>query len=398
MNRDDFPILSNNDLIYFDNGATTLKPKILLESTNDYYSKYTANAHRGDYDNSLIVDTKYEHTRELVRDFIGAKSNKEIVFTSGCTDSLNKIIFGYFKYYLKSDDEVLITKSEHASNVLPWFELADEINCKVKYIKLTDDLKVTLENVKDAITPKTKVISIAHITNVAGDIRPIKEITKYAHEHNILVVVDGAQSVAHMPVDVTDLDIDFLAFSAHKMCGPTGVGVLYGKEKLLNNIRPIIFGGGMNASFDNSGYREYMDLPHLLEAGTPNIAGVIAFGDVIKYLKKIGMDKIHNYELELRKYAITRLKEIPNIIIYNENNESGIITFNVKDIFAQDLAIYLNKYKICVRAGNHCAKILKDELKIKNTCRISLYFYNTKEEIDRLIEVLSNPKLSTEII
>lgn len=398
MNRDDFPILSNNDLIYFDNGATTLKPKILLESTNDYYSKYTANAHRGDYDNSLIVDTKYEHTRELVRDFIGAKSSKEIVFTSGCTDSLNKIIFGYFKYYLKSDDEVLITKSEHASNVLPWFELADEINCKVKYIKLTDDLKVTLENVKDAITPKTKVISIAHITNVAGDIRPIKEITKYAHEHNILVVVDGAQSVAHIPVDVTDLDIDFLAFSAHKMCGPTGVGVLYGKEKLLNNIRPIIFGGGMNASFDNSGYREYMDLPHLLEAGTPNIAGVIAFGDVIKYLKKIGMDKIHNYELELRKYAITRLKEIPNIIIYNENKESGIITFNVKDIFAQDLAIYLNKYKICVRAGNHCAKILKDELKIKNTCRISLYFYNTKEEIDRLIEVLSNPKLSTEII
>lgn len=398
MNRDDFPILSNNDLIYFDNGATTLKPKILLESTNDYYSKYTANAHRGDYDNSLIVDTKYEHTRELVRDFIGAKSSKEIVFTSGCTDSLNKIIFGYFKYYLKSDDEVLITKSEHASNVLPWFELADEINCKVKYIKLTDDLKVTMDNLKEAITPKTKVISIAHITNVAGDIRPIKEITKYAHEHNILVVVDGAQSVAHIPVDVTDLDIDFLAFSAHKMCGPTGVGVLYGKEKLLNNIRPIIFGGGMNASFDNSGYREYMDLPHLLEAGTPNIAGVIAFGDVIKYLKKIGMDKIHNYELELRKYAITRLKEIPNIIIYNENKESGIITFNVKDIFAQDLAIYLNKYKICVRAGNHCAKILKDELKIKNTCRISLYFYNTKEEIDRLIEVLSNPKLSTEII
>ena len=181
------------------------------------------------------------------------------------------------------------------------------------------------------------------------------------------------------------------------MCGPTGLGVLYGKEKLLNNIRPIIFGGGMNASFDNSGYREYMDLPHLLEAGTPNIAGVIAFGEIIKYLKKIGMDKIHNYELELRKYAITRLKEIPNIIIYNENNESGIITFNVKDIFAQDLAIYLNKYKICVRAGNHCAKILKDELKIKNTCRISLYFYNTKEEIDRLIEVLSNPKLSTKL-
>ncbi|NLL44891.1 MAG: cysteine desulfurase [Mollicutes bacterium] len=399
MNRDDFPILNiNKDLIYLDNGATTLKPKVLLESTNDYYSKYTANAHRGDYDNSLIVDTKYEHARELVRDLIGAKDSREIIFTSGCTDSLNKIIFGYFRHYLKEGDEVLLTKSEHASNILPWFELADEIKCQIKYIPLTSDLKVTIDNVKHSITPKTKVISIAHVTNVAGDIRPIKEITKLAHEHDILVVVDGAQSVPHMPVDVTDLDIDFLAFSAHKMCGPTGVGVLYGKEKFLNNMRPIIFGGGMNASFDHLGYREYVDLPHLFEAGTPNIAGVIAFGEVIKYLKRIGMDKIHKYELELKKYAISKLKQVPNIIIYSENNESGIITFNIKDIFAQDLAIYLNKYKICVRAGNHCAKMLKDELKIKNTCRISLYFYNTKEEIDYLVEVLSNPKISTEII
>lgn len=397
MNRNDFLML-NKELIYFDNGATTLKPKVLLESTNDYYSKYTANAHRGDYDNSLIVDTKYENARDLVRDFIGAKKSKEIVFTSGATDSLNKIIFGYFKNYLKANDEILLTKSEHASNVLPWFELADEKKCEINYINLTCDLKVTLDNVKKAITPNTKVISIAHITNVVGDVRPVKDIISYAHEHGILVIIDGAQSVSHMPIDVVDLDIDFLAFSAHKMCGPTGVGVLYGKEQLLNNIRPIIFGGGMNALFNNSGYREYMDLPHMLEAGTPNIAGVIAFGEVINYLKNIGMDNIHNHELSLRKYVISRLKEVSNIIIYNENSESGIITFNIKGIFSQDLAIYLNKYKICVRAGNHCAKILQDELGIKNTCRISLYFYNNKEEVDRLIEVLTNPKISTEII
>ena len=397
MNRDDFLML-NKDLIYFDNGATTLKPKVLIESTNDYYSKYTANAHRGDYDNSLIVDNKYEHARELVREFIGAKKSKEIIFTSGTTDSLNKIIFGYFRHYLKSGDEVLLTKSEHASNVLPWFELADEMGCIIKYIDLTDDLKVTIENVKKALTISTKVISISHVTNVVGDIRPIKEIIEYAHEHGILVIIDGAQSVPHIPINVTDLDIDFLAFSAHKMCGPTGVGVLYGKERLLNNLRPIIFGGGMNASFTNSGCREYMDLPYLLEAGTQNIAGVIGFGDIITYIKEIGMNKIHDYEINLRDYAVKRLKEVPNIIIYNENSESGIVTFNVKDVFAQDLAIYLNKYKICVRAGNHCAKILQDELGIKNTCRLSLYFYNTKEEIDRLIEVLNNPNLSMEII
>ena len=396
MNRDDFNILNKN-IIYFDNGATSLKPKCLADSISDYYNNYSANAHRGDYDLSLKVDSKYEETRTLVKDFINAKKNKEISFTSGATDSLNKIIFGYFKNYLSKDDEVLITKSEHASNVLPWFELQDDIKIKVKYIPL-NNLEVTLDNVKKSITDKTKVISIAHITNVVGDIRPIKEIIKYAHSKNILVIVDGAQSVAHSKIDVQDLDVDFLAFSAHKMLGPTGVGVLYGKEELLNNIKPIIFGGGMNASFQFDGTRIYNELPFLLEAGTPNIAGVIGFGEAIKYLNKIGMDNIANYEKELKKYAISRLKEVKDIIIYNENSESGIITFNIKDIFAQDLAIYLNKYNICVRAGNHCAKILKDDLGIKNTCRISLYFYNTKEEIDYLVKVLNNENIKDEII
>ena len=397
MNREDFPILKS-DIIYFDNGATTLKPYILSDSLTDYYNNYSANAHRGDYDISLKVDAMYENTRELVRKFINAKSTNQIAFTNNCTDSLNKIVFGYFKHNLKSGDEVLITKAEHASNILPWFELSNDIGIKVNYINLNNNHEVTLENVKNAITKNTKVISIAHITNVVGDIRPIKEIIEYAHQNNIKVVIDGAQSVPHMKVDVTELGVDFLAFSAHKMCGPTGVGVLYVKEELLDDIRPIIFGGGMNSSFEFDGIKEYKKMPYLLEAGTPNIADVIAFGSVINYLNKIGIKNIEAKEKELKEYALNRLKEIKNIIIYNEKAESSIITFNVKDIFSQDLAIYLNKYNICVRAGNHCAKILKDDLGIKNTCRMSLYFYNTKEEIDRLIDVLNNPNIINEII
>ena len=396
MFREDFQLLDKN-IIYLDNAATSLKPRTVIASIQDYYNNYSANAHRGDYDLSLQVDYKYEETRNLVKNFINAKKSKEIIFTSGTTDSLNKIIFGYFKDYLNDNDEVLLTKSEHASNVLPWFELASLKSLRINYIPL-DNLELTLENVKKTITERTKVISIAHITNVVGDIRPIKEIIEYAHRKGILVIVDGAQSVAHLKVDVQDLDIDFLAFSAHKMLGPTGVGILYGKECLLNNIKPIIFGGGMNASFQFDGTRVYSELPHLLEAGTPNIAGIIGFGETIKYLNTIGMDKITEYEKQLKKYAVEKLKKVKDIVIYNENSESGIITFNIKDIFAQDLAIYLNKYNICVRAGNHCAKILKDDLGIKNTCRISLYFYNTKEEIDYLVKVLNNPNLKEEII
>lgn len=397
MNREDFQMLESN-IIYFDNGATTLKPKVLGEVISEYYNSYSANAHRGDYDISLKVNAMYENTRDLVRELIGAKKVEEIAFSSGATDSLNKIIFGFFKHYLKKGDEVLITKSEHASNVLPWFELQDEIGIKVNYIPLNRNLEVTLENVKKSITKKTKVISIAHITNVVGDIRPLKEITQYAHNHGILVNVDGAQSVPHMKIDVVDLDIDFLSFSAHKMCGPTGVGIIYGKESLLKKMKPIIFGGGMNASYAPDGTRTYDDIPTILEAGTPNIAGVIGFGAIIEYLNQIGMDMIEKKEQELKEYALLRLAEVPNMIVYNDSTKSGIIAFNVKDIFAQDLAIYLNNYGICVRAGNHCSKILKDEIGIKNTCRASFYFYNTKEEIDRLIDVLKNPNIKSEII
>lgn len=395
MKREDFPIL-NTGIIYFDNGATSLKPKCMVDSINDYYLNYTANAHRGDYDNSLKVDAYYDHTRKLVSEFLNAKK-EEIVFTSGTTDSLNRVVFGFFKYYLEENDEVLLTRSEHASNILPWFELADQIGIKVSYIELDENHHVTLENVKASITEHTKVISLAEITNVIGDVRPIEEITKYAHEHGIYVVCDGAQSVAHRKTDVKKSDVDFLAFSAHKMLGPTGLGILYGKEELLKKMHPVQFGGGMNASFLPDSTRTYEEVPELFEAGTQHIAGIIGFGKVIEYLNEIGMDHIEQHERDLREYAIKRLKEIPEITIYNEKSNSGILAINYKNIFAQDLAIYLNKYHICVRAGSHCAKILKEEIGIKNTCRISFYFYNTKEEIDHMIEALKNPKIKEEL-
>lgn len=397
MKRDDFPML-NNDIAYFDNGATTFKPNCVVEAIKKYYTEYTANCHRGDYKLSLKVDNEYEHTRELVKEFINARRSEEIVFTSGATDSLNRIVFGFFKYYLKQDDEILITKSEHASNILPWMELSRNNKVVVKYIPLDEDYKVTLKAVINSITNKTKVISLAHITNVIGDIRPIKEIVSYAHKLGILVVVDGAQSIGHMKVDVTDLDVDFYAFSAHKMYGPTGVGVLYGKYNLLDKVEPLCYGGGMNATFDSNGKVQYKELPYALEAGTPNIAGVIGLGAAIRYINDVGIDKIHEYEQNLRRYLISKLSNLSNVDIYNKNSEAAIVAFNVQDVFSQDTAIYLDKYNVYVRAGNHCAKILKEELGVKNTCRISLAFYNSYEEVDKLIGALSNENLSRDII
>ena len=314
MNRDDFYLLKQ-DVIYLDNGATTLKPKVLSDATSKYYNEYSANAHRGDYDMSLKVDMEYEATRKLVKNLINAKKEEEIVFTNNTTDSLNKIVFGYYKNQLQKDDEVIITLTEHASNILPWFELQDLIGIKVKYIPLTKDYKVTLDNLKKVITDKTKVVSIALVTNVIGDIRPIKEIGKLLKEKNIDLVVDGAQAIPHMKIDVQDLNIDFLAFSAHKMYGPTGVGILYGTSEKLNMTKPIIFGGGMNATFQSDGFRIYNDIPSILEAGTPNIAGVLGFKAVLEYLNTIGIDNIQKYESDLKDYALKRLKELDNIII-----------------------------------------------------------------------------------
>ncbi len=396
MNREDFPIINQN-LIYFDNGATTLKPTSVVNSVIDYYTKYTANAHRGDYDNSQKVDLLYEGTREKVKELINANDTKEIVFTKGCTESLNMITQGFMKYFLKSGDEVLISKAEHASNVLPWLELEKEIGIVVKYIPLDNEYKVIFDNVMTQVTKKTKVISLAQVSNVVGDIRPIKELGEFAKSNGIYLVVDGAQSVPHMKVDVQKLNIDFLAFSSHKMLGPTGVGVLYGKYQLLDKMKPLIVGGGMNSSFETHNM-EYNLLPSRLEAGTQNISGVIGLGSAIDYINSIGYSKIEQHEKELKKYLIEGLEKNPNIIIYNKNSETGIITFNVDGVFPQDTAIYLNTKHICVRAGNHCAKMLKDDFGIKNTCRVSLYLYNNKEEIDQLIKALQEKDILKMVI
>ena len=397
MHREDFPML-NQDIIYLDNGATTFKPQCVIDKMNEYYEKYSANAHRGDYSISYKVDVEYENARKTVAEFIGADTD-EIVFTSGDTASLNYIATGFFDNLLEPGDEIIITNAEHASNVLPWFRLANKHNLKINYIPLDSNLHVTVENLKTVVTPKTKVIAIAEITNVVGDVRPIKEITDFAHKNNIFVVVDGAQSVPHKSVNVKETGIDFLAFSGHKMCGPTGIGVLYAKRELLNNIEPLILGGGMNESFDNENEIYLKEIPHRLEAGTPNIAGAIGLGEAVKYLSNIGMDKIAIYEQKLKEYLTNKLKQIPYINIVNEEADSGIVAFNVEGIFSQDVAYYLNKYNICVRAGNHCAKILKKSIGVKNTVRVSLYFYNTYEELDALVELLSNKdKIMKEMI
>ena len=398
MNREDFPMLKQ-DIIYLDNGATSLKPQIVIDKITEYYEKYSANAHRGDYDISYKVDVEYENARDLVVSFINAKCKEEVVFTSGTTDSLNMIASGFFANLVEPGDEILITTSEHASNVLPWFRLANDYNCVVNFVPLDDNLHVTVDNVKKSITSRTKIIALAQVTNVIGDVRPIKEICKLAHENNIFVVLDGAQSVPHMGVDVQDLDVDFLAFSGHKMLGPTGIGVLYGKKELLENLEPINLGGGMNESFDSPKEIYLKELPNRLEAGTPNIAGAIGLGAAIKYLMNIGIDNIHERELHLREYLREKLVKLPFVDLLNLEADSGIVTFNIDGIFSQDVAYYLNKYNICVRAGNHCAKLVKNATGVTNSLRISLYFYNTESEIDELVELLSDKeKIMKEMI
>ena len=389
MNRDDFYLLSDS-LIYFDNGATTLKPKCVVDNMVEYYSKYCANAHRGDYKTSLKVDSMYEEVRVKIRNFIHAKDTSEIVFTSGATDGINRVVFGYFKKFLKAGDEVLITESEHASNVLPWFRLQEEIGIVVKYIELDEHKQVVISNVESAISDRTRVISIASVTNVVGDIRPIREICEIAHRHNVKVLVDGAQSISHIHTDVVRDDVDFLVASAHKFYGPTGVGFLYGKFDLLNEMDPTSYGGGMNAMYLKDGYMELREVPVKFEAGTQNIAGVIGMGAAIDYLSKIGMNKIITYEHELKEYLVSQLKELDNVILYNEDVVGSIVAFNVKDIFSQDVSVYLDKHDICVRSGNHCAKILHHVFGVDNTCRVSFGIYNTREEINKFIEVLKN--------
>lgn len=391
--RKDFPMFENktkmqkHDLVFFDNASTTFKPQCVIDAMNFYNEHETSNSGRGDYDTMYQVDQAVLETRKQVAKFINAEVD-EIVFTSGATASLNLAAFGYFEHHLSKNDEILITVAEHASNVLPWFKLQEKIGCKVNYIELTKEGRLTLENVEKAITKNTKVIAVANVTNVLGYYTDMAPICALAHKHNIFVVCDGAQSVPHTKIDVKELDVDFLAFSGHKMLGPTGIGVLYGKKELLAETEPVILGGGMNESFEMDGSYVLHPFPAKLEAGTLNLQGIFGLNAAVKYIENIGLDNISKYESELRKYAIEEMKKVKDVIIYNENAEAGIISFNVKGVFAQDLATLLNSKGIAVRSGNHCAKILKNQIKEIATVRASFYFYNTKEEVDAFVDAL----------
>ena len=385
---EDFPMLKKG-IVYFDNAATTYKPKNVINSLIDYNINFTANSHRGDYNNSFKVDDEIDKTREKVRQFINADLKEEIIFTMNATDSLNMVVNGFFEHILNKDDEVLLSKAEHASNILPWIMLSLKKGIKIKYIPLDEENKIKIENIKNLMTSKTKVISLAYITNVIGDKRNIKEISNLAHNNNIYMVVDGAQSVPHIKTDVKDIDCDFLAFSAHKMCGPTGVGVLYGKYELLKKMIPYKVGGGMNESYNEHSI-EFETIPLRFEAGTPNINGIIAFRHAIEYIENIGLENIERSEKYLRKYLIRELSKIPYIDILNSNSDGSIVLIKVKDKFAGDVGLYLNSKGICVRSGKHCVKMLKDESGFDDTIRISLYFYNTYEEIDYLIYCLKD--------
>ncbi|MBQ6539169.1 MAG: cysteine desulfurase [Bacilli bacterium] len=392
MNREDFPMIGKT--IYFDNGATTLKSKHVIDSMNRYYTEYTSNIHRGDYEFSLMTNELYDGTRHIVKSFINGKNSK-VIFTIGTTESINMIVFGFMKKKLKKGDIVLLNKAEHASNILPWFKLKEEIGIEIDYIPLNKNFEIDIDNID---TNKVKVISIAQVSNVIGDVRDIKKISDICKKNNIYLCVDGAQSVPHMKVDFDGMGMDFLSFSAHKMTGPTGVGCLVVKEELFKEMEPLYLGGGMNLDFYNDGSYELHTDESKFEAGTPPIAEVIGLREACLYLEKIGMDKIHEYEVELKKYLVSKLEKNKRIIFYNKNSNSGILSFNVDGVFAQDVAIYLSKHNICVRAGNHCAKLLDEEIGISNTVRVSLYFYNTKEEIDKLVKVLDNDNILREII
>lgn len=383
--RKDFPMIENNpDLVYLDSAATSLKPQCVIDAVVDFYARHTSNVHRGDYRVAEINDKLYDGTRNLVAELIHCDKD-EVVYTHNVSHSLNQIAFG-LKPMLKKGDTILITYAEHASNVLPWFALQKEIGINIEYIETDNEANITIDTFKKAMHEGVKVVSVAEVTNVLGSIQPVKEMCEIAHSYGAYMIVDGAQSVPHMKVDVKDLDVDFLGFSAHKMCGPSGVGILYGKKKLLDAMEPVFYGGDMNARFNKDGEMLLKDTPVKFEAGTPNIEGVIGTGAAIQYLLSIGLDNIHEYEKELRAYAIDKLSQLDNIEIINPDNLYGPIDFNAKGVFAQDAAGFLASKNIAVRSGNHCAKILHNIIHTDQSIRASLYFYNTKEEIDRFVE------------
>lgn len=389
--RQDFPILAQSigkyPLVYFDNGATSQKPKVVIDTIEKYYCEINANIHRGVHTLSQLATDAYEASREKVRKHIKAKEYQEIIFTSGTTDSIN-LVASSFTTLLKKDDEIIISHLEHHSNIVPWQMLCERTGAKLKVIPMDNNGELVLSDYEKLLSDKTKIVAVSHVSNALGIINPIKEIITKARQYDVAILIDGAQAVAHIKPDVTELDCDFYVFSAHKMCGPTGVGILYGKRAWLEKLPPYRGGGEMiqEVRFDKSTYAE---IPHKFEAGTPNIAGGIAFGKAIDYLNQIGFEAIETYEKELLAYATQKLSALENIEIYgNSDRKVSVISFNVNGIHPYDIGTIIDKMGVAVRTGHHCTQPIMDFYKIPGTVRASFSFYNTKEEIDYFIASL----------
>lgn len=393
--REQFPILdqevNGHSLVYLDSSATSQKPIKVIEAINNYYRQTNSNVHRGVHTLGSQATDLYEGARDKVRRFINAKSTAEIIFNRGTTTGINVVAQSYGLSNVKADDEIVITPMEHHSNIIPWQQVAKITGATLKYIPLQDDGTVSLEDVKETVTNKTKIVAIAHVSNVLGTINPIKEISKIAHENGAVIVVDGAQSAPHLQIDVQDLDCDFYAFSGHKMGAPTGIGVLYGKEELLEKMEPVEFGGEM-IDFVEKYDSTWKELPWKFEGGTPIIAGAIGLGAAIDFLTDIGMENILKHEEKLAKYALERLSEIDGLTIYGPTKRAALVTFNLDDVHPHDVSTVLDTEGIAIRAGHHCAQVLMKHLNVSATARASMYLYNTEEDIDRLAEGLVKTK------
>ncbi|QIW20808.1 cysteine desulfurase SufS [Bacillus thuringiensis] len=393
--RKQFPILdqkvNGKQLVYFDSAATSQKPIQVIETLERYYKEYNSNVHRGVHTLGTKATDAYEGAREKVRKFINAKSMEEIIFTRGTTTALNTVAASYGLENVKEGDEIVISYMEHHSNIIPWQQVAKKTGATLKYLPLQPDGTISLEDVRQTVTPNTKIVSIMQVSNVLGTINPVKEIGAIAHENGAIMIVDGAQSAPHMKVDVQDLNCDFYALSAHKMCGPTGIGVLYGKKELLNNMEPIEFGGEM-IDFVDLQESTWKELPWKFEAGTPIIGNAIGIGAAIDFLEEIGLHNIEKHEHELAQYALERLSEVDGVTIYGPKHRAGLVTFNIEDVHPHDVATVLDVEGIAVRAGHHCAQPLMKWLKASSTARASFYLYNTKEEIDTFVESLIKTK------
>lgn len=396
--KQDFPIfnqkINDETLVYLDNAATSQIPKFVEEKVRDFNEKERANVHRGVHALGLRATNQYESSRQKVANFIGANNAKEVIFTSGCTDSLNLVAASFGEQNIQAGDEILVSIMEHHSNLLPWQQLAKRKQAKLNFIEINSDGLLDIENLKSKINSKTKIVALTHVSNVLGTINPIKELTDLAHEKGAIVVVDGTQAVGHFPIDVAELNVDFYAFSGHKMFAPTGIGVLYGKKDLLDKMPPYRLGGEMIANVTREG-ATWAEVPYKFEAGTPNIAGAIGLGAAIDYLQSLDFELIQKHEQELTSYALEKLKNISGLTIYGpqkSNGRIGVISFNLKNIHPHDLATALDLDGIEVRAGHHCAQPLMASLDTESTVRASLSIYNTKDDIDKLVSSLHEAK------